>query len=214
MYCPLCGSENQDNAYYCHVCGEKLMPRQQPQAPVAKKERKPRRSRKKLWILLSVLILVLAIGGTTTFLLLRNGPRKIVNNTLKAYYAADVSTLFDLVHEDVLDEMFGSKSGIKAAKKTLENRIESTFERYDENWEAWSIEYRIVDVEKLEGDALEELQDLYDDEFDCEVTAAKEVMVKLTFIQDDTRRIYDELICVVKIDGKWYLDVYSVDGYF
>lgn len=222
MFCRKCGAENDDSARFCHTCGLVLIPRQQvspppvepvtpvvpvePEIPTAPVPSKPKRSRKKLWILLTAAVLVIALG-VSAFLLFRNSPKKVANDTLDAIFTADAETIFQLLPEDALKTMYSTRAERREAQNNLQVRLEDILDSMDAMYASWRIDYRVVDVETMQDEDLETIQEQYDDQFDCSVTAAKEVTVKLTGHCDDDRQVATFTLLIVKVDGKWCLDV-------
>lgn len=219
MYCANCGAPNKDEARFCFQCGTKLSeevihqeipaPAADPVAPVTPEAVAPApKRRKKRWIIIVIAaILLLAVAAAVTALLIfgKNSPRALIDEYCQAVFDSDGEAIFQLLPDEVLERIYGSKSDQKSIMGFLSDALEDHREDYDRQYEEWEITYGIIHVEKIKGDDLEELQDLYDDEFDCEVTAAKEVTVKLTYRMDDARHVSAATFTVVKIDGQWYL---------
>ena len=213
MFCGNCGASVSDTAKFCLSCGNALTPAEpevQPApteaAPISPTQ--PKRSKKKLVIWLIIAALVVSIGATAGYLLLnKNTPRKVVYAALDAIYGADADALFDLLPEALLEEEFGGRLGQKTAKAELQEALDDLLSSYHEYYDEPEIEYTVVDVQKLTGTALEELQDQYEDDFNCTVTAAKEVTVRFTITDDDDNYLTSAAIyTLVKIDGTWYFD--------
>lgn len=214
MYCGKCGAENTDSARFCLVCGERLTPAPNPIAPPLVPNEpvtvdlpvKPKRSRKKLVILLVVAVLVVALGSAAAYVLLnKNTPSNVVYTAMDAMTEADAKTLFELLPEDLREEVYGNRTQQREAMNQLEEYMEYVHSYYSEAFGEYTIEYEVIHVEKLTGDTLEDLQDVYDDEFDCQVSSAKEVTVKVVVEADDIRYVTTEVLTVVKVDGTWYL---------
>ena len=95
----------------------------------------------------------------------------------------------------------------KTAKAQLQENLEDMLSDYHRYYEDPEIEYNVVDVHKLPDSVLEELQEVYEDEFDCQITDAREVIVHLVITDDDDAYYSSvDMLTLVKVDGKWYLD--------
>lgn len=214
MYCGKCGAENTDSARFCLVCGQMLAPAPEPISPppvpnepvAVELPVKPKRSRKKWVILLVVAVLVVALGAAAAYMLLnKNTPRNVIYTAMDAMTEEDGETLFELLPEDLREEVYGNRTQQREATNELEEYMEYVHDYYSKTFGEYTIEYEVIHVEKLTGDTLEDLQDVYDDEFDCQVSAAKEVTVKVVVEADDIRYVTTEVLTVVKVDGTWYL---------
>jgi len=87
MFCPKCGTKNEDTARFCMKCGAQLVsieqPRQAPPAPTAKPKRRPRSG--------------LRVAAAVVVLLV------IVRKALEAYFAGDYATAenYGLIPDDI-----------------------------------------------------------------------------------------------------------------
>lgn len=215
MFCGKCGASVKDSAKFCMTCGSPVIPIQ-PEAPPAPIEQEVpaippapvKRSKKKLVIWLIIAALILAAGATTGCLLLRkNTPRKVAYAAMDAIFEPDAGALFDLLPKQVLEEEFGGRLGQKTAKAQLQENLEDMLSDHHRYYEDPEIEYSVVDVHKLPDSVLEELQEVYEDEFDCQITDAREVIVHLVITDDDDAYYSSvDMLTLVKVDGKWYLD--------
>lgn len=217
MFCGKCGACVKDSAKFCMTCGNPVPPIQPEaspdpivqEAPAAPPAPAPvKRSKKKLVIWLIIAALILAAGATTGCLLLRkNTPRKVAYAAMDAIFEPDAGALFDLIPKQVLEEEFGGRLGQKTAKAQLQENLEDMLSDYHRYYEDPEIEYNVVDVHKLPDSVLEELQEVYEDEFDCQITDAREVIVHLVITDDDDAYYSSvDMLTLVKVDGKWYLD--------
>ena len=73
MFCPKCGTKNEDTARFCMKCGAQLVsieqPRQAPPAPTAKPKRRPRSGLRvaAAVVVLLVLVVVCAVIVSMTY---------------------------------------------------------------------------------------------------------------------------------------------------
>ena len=211
MFCGQCGTPNIDSARFCLSCGAQLQPSQPDPAPApAEAPQSPapaKRSHKKLVIWLIVLSLVIAAGATGACLALRkNTPRKVVLAAMDAVYAADADVLFDLLPAEILEEQFGGRNGQKAAKRQLQESLDELVKSINNTVEEFELEYDVIHVQKLPDAAFQLLQEEYEDEYNCQIDAAKEVTIKQSITYEDAYQVQTMVYNVVKIDGKWYLD--------
>ena len=190
-FCGNCGSNIPEGSPFCPNCGA---PAQSAQAATAEKTGNGLDVKKIIIggvaVVLVVLFCVLIFGGCSS------GPEKAVDNMMEAIYKDfDKDAAVDLIHEDMSKEI-----GAKDSAKYLTNLWEDLKE--DDEVE---LEWKIDKVKDVDEDDLEDIQDLYDDRYDLEVTDAKEVKVEYTIYEDGDEEEDDKLkVTVVKIDGDWY----------
>ena len=161
-------------------------------------------------IILSLLLVASLVVGAYFFFLRDYRAKALAEDAMLAYYEADAKAIFDNIPSDVLKAEYGSKADRQDAMDELEEELEAMITWYDEFFEEWTIEFKAVHVENVTGEALENLQEIYDDEYDCEVTAAKEVTVKLMAVMDGDYSASSTVLVLVKVDGQWYLDIDSL----
>ena len=80
MFCPKCGTKNEDTARFCMKCGAQLVsieqPRQAPPAPTAKPKRRPRSGLRAVAAVVVLLVLVVVCGAVGLVAYQRFGPGK------------------------------------------------------------------------------------------------------------------------------------------
>lgn len=189
-----------------------------PAAPVAPTKR---RRKKKLLLIGGIslaVVIALVISGIVLF---RSSPRAMATKVWDAYYNADFRTIFSMIHDDVLEGYFGSKSEQREARESYEESAANYRVDMDRRYTDWDISYEVVHVEKITGELLEDTKEYYDEEFDLEVTAVRDVIVMKTLSAEyskeimENRHLTDSHVCTssykiltfVKIDGQWYLDI-------
>ncbi len=101
----------------------------------------------------------------------------------------------------------------------VEGELEEQFidlrEEGEEEYGDYSVSYKIIKTDKMDDEELEDYRDRVEyinDEFDVErITAGKNVKVRFTIRgdMDDERETID--MSFIKEDGKWKIDIYSLD---
>ena len=71
------------------------------------------------------------------------------------------------------------------------------------------LSYDIKDEDEITGEDLEDIQDYYEDEYNLDIENAKVFEVEICAEIDGEENEETIEIIVVKIDGKWYLDIRS-----
>lgn len=216
MFCAHCGTENENSAAFCLRCGEPLIPDPAatapavpvapvtPAAPAAPAYRPARK--RSLKPLIAVLILVAVV--ITGWLLIFRSPRMVVNRALRAFKNANAKAIYKLIPDDVLDEVYSSTSSKNDAIEDWAENMEDITDDLNKYYDKWS--YEIIDIQKLSGENLDNLQEDYKDEYNCRITAAKRVYVKWSFTDDeDYSSYYIYSYTVIKVGGKWYLSYSS-----
>ena len=184
-------------------------------------QRKPRKSKKKLWIGLGAGVVgvgAIAIVSMITIIVVAlvlifafNTPRSVAKDYIKGISKADASYIFDSIHNSVKEENFASE---REEQKTIEQwneSIDSVYDTLNNRYDEWEISYDIVDIYKVNDGYLEDIQEEYSEDYDCKVMAAKEIEICATLTADDRESSYDFTIMVVRIGTKWYLDTSNSD---
>lgn len=232
MFCEKCGTQLEPNSAFCGNCGAKVeVPEQAApvveapvvEAPVAETPVAPvvedvmvetpfgAFPKKKLLmtgvIAAGVVVILLLIG-----LIFGGGAKKVAKNYVDATYKANarsiVNSLPRAVREEILDEMNMEK---KELIEELEDSLEYIEEELDDEYRRWRIVTKVIDENDVVGDDLEDLQDMYDDQFDVKVSKAKIITVKMTLKTEEDPEWSYQRVRLVKIGLGWYLDVYNVD---
>jgi len=229
MFCEKCGSQMEPNAAFCGNCGAKVeAPVQEApvvetpvvEAPVQEAPVQaadtidtpfgPMEKNKVLGIgaIAAAAVVVLLLIG----LIFGGGAKKVakryVDNVYRGNARAIINALPRKVLNEVLDETNMDK---KELIEEMEDSLEYIEENLDDEYRRWRVVTKVIDENKIVGDALEDLQDRYDDDFDAKVTAAKYVTVKMTLKTEEDPEWSYQRVRMVKIGGKWCLDVYNID---
>ncbi len=125
----------------------------------------------------------------------------------------------NLIHDDVIDG-FCEEEDMKKSEfeDEFQEDLDDLFEEFDYEYDDWSVDWTISYVEDLEEYNLEDIKDSYSDYYDVEIDDAKLVEIDATLkttCDGEKEEDTDELeIVAVKIDGKWYLDIESMEDAF
>ncbi len=215
MFCGNCGTPNNDSDVFCAGCGAKLIQEPVPApAPVAPVQKKPN---KKLIIgiaaaalvLIVALVLIFTLGGDDE----ADTPESVVTTYMESFLKADISNLLDLIPEPVLEENLGGKDGRDNWVEDGNDQLEYIYDCFDDYYDEWELTYEIKKVEDVDQDTLEEIQEYYDEEYDCTVSAAKEVTVRVTAKLDGSKEREDMTLYVIQIGGRWYFETEESDWF-
>lgn len=214
MICEKCGTQNAEGIENCVRCGEPLQ--QEPtQNPKSKKTtlldffKDLPGNKEKLIALIAVaaaalifvvIILCLIFGG--------NSPKAVAEKYVKGATKPNYSAVVKLIHKDVLDEADDDdiRDNIKLYNRSVKRLFEETY------GDSWKIDITSVDEDELKKSKLRDIKDYYDDEYDLEVTDAREVEIEVDIEGEDEDGEEEFTIIVIKIGGKWYLHNFSLWG--
>lgn len=145
-------------------------------------------------------------------------PEDVADDYMEAMFVnRDAKEILDLIHDDVIDAACEDEEMTKSEfEDYLQEEIDYTFDALDDEVDEWSVDWEISYVEDMDEYDLEDLQEDYLDMYDLEVDDAKFVEIDATIeitVDDETEDSGNDMeICVVKIDGKWYLDPDSMEN--
>lgn len=210
MFCGYCGQQNPDDSLFCSNCGASLQPSPAANTPVTGVSdfggsRGPDSRTIKIIcaaaggvavLVLLIVLLVNALGG---------GETKPVKTFLTGLETCNVEKMLSVFPDEVMDEADLDKSDIRDLQEELEDIMDD---------EDVKISFEIKDTKDVKRSALRELQELYDDEYDLEVTDARTIKAKVTAEVDGDKEKETMEFGVVKIGGKWYMDIHNSGGLF
>ena len=211
MFCKKCGSQNGDNATHCSKCGAELIAKAPVDADAEYYEyykRKKRGTRKKLLGFLTacaaIAVIAILFIDPSGSLWYRSAVRKYFSFALEG----DVDAYFDIIHEDVLEEILDRNDMYKAQYR---RELESTLSSRD-SWlgDDWDCSYDIISVKNIKGESLEDIQLDFNEDYHVHVEAAKQVSVIVTLEFGGDIYTEDFDITVIRIGMLWYIDINEI----
>lgn len=181
--------------------------------------------RKLLCLLLSLLMLVSLVacgdkddsddeGGSSK----TAKPEAVVEKFMDCLIDADAKGMFDLVPDAVLeyameqDDM--SKSDFDDQVGELSDMLQESYDYVEEmTGEKLKMSYEITDSYEMDEDEVADLQEDYDDA-DVEIEEAKVFEVDFTMEVAGEEQTQSLEIVVIKVDGKWYVEMGSLEDAF
>ena len=149
-------------------------------------------------------VVVLAIVIAVAF---SSSPKSVVKGYMKATLNADMSKYIDLLPDEVLDQHFPNESAqkewVEIYNETIQDSYISLNYKYDDDWE---ITYKIGDIEDVSTDLLRDIQEYYEERYDCKVQKVKTVELELTLHFDGRKATKNIEMTVIKVGSNWYLD--------
>lgn len=198
-FCGNCGTNIPEGSPFCPTCG----------APAPAPENQPAGGKKmdiKKLIIAGVAVVVAVVLCIVLFTSCSSGPEKVVDDYLTAMFKEfNVEEAMETcLHEDVIEEAKDQ------AGDSYDMMIDALQEQFDDIEEAMeeedgSIDWDIKEVDDMKKSKLEDYEEMYEDEFDLEVTDGKIVEVEVVFSSDDDEKEEDIELEVIKVDGDWYI---------
>ena len=121
MFCPECGSKNEDDALFCENCGTSLKSPQGNGAPLSapvKKERQPLDGKEKL-LLIEICVAVLSVILFFVIYNVQFGAKNVAEKHVEAMLERNYAELYDTIYLKDNDD-FMSKEAFVTAKKIQE----------------------------------------------------------------------------------------------
>lgn len=118
MFCPECGSKNEDGALFCESCGTPLQEKQGSGAPLSapgKKEKTPLDAKEKL-LLIEICAAILAVILFFVIYNVQFSAKNVAKRHVEAMMANDYDKLYDTIYLKDTDD-FMSKEAFVTAKK-------------------------------------------------------------------------------------------------
>ena len=224
MFCPKCGTQNTADSRFCAKCGAPMGSAdnvygapQQSGAPAgyAGHADSPRRSGSRKGVLITAIaaaLVVVTLLACWIFGVFGGGYEKTVDNFMDALLDMDAEGVVDTVNDKVLrvyieDGDFTKRELIEEIDYDMEDA------RYfiKESGNSVKLDYEIVYTEDLRGEDLEEVKEMYYEEYGVKITAAKIVEVEVTMKAMGARESMELMLGLVEIGGSWYIDFESME---
>ena len=125
MYCGECGTKNNKDALYCSECGKKLV----------QKENKQPMSKKKKFILITILIIVIALVIGYNIINSMCSAEKVATSYVEALINNDADKLYDTLNIDKNNKFTSKESFEKIYKEKYQTDVEVS------NYTLTNIEY-------------------------------------------------------------------------
>ena len=139
MYCGECGTKNNKDALYCSECGKKLV----------QKENKQPMSKKKKFILITILIIVIALVIGYNIINSMCSAEKVATSYVEALINNDADKLYDTLNIDKNNKFTSKESFEKIYKEKYQTDVEvsnytlTNIEYTDNNLKA-EVEFKII----------------------------------------------------------------------
>lgn len=218
MFCPKCGTENEDGTVFCKECGASLT----GDAPTGAQDggqgvtvagvKLPVNRNQLIGIIaiavVAVLVIVLIAG-----LLGGGGAKGTAEKFTKAIFKGDGKTVVALFPDDVVEELCDRQNMDKDEfVDAMNDVLELTIDALDDQYDKWSIAVKATKTKDLSEKKIEELEDRYENSYDVDldIKEAQEVTLELTATADGEKEDPQKIkLTVIQVDGKWYIDFFS-----
>ena len=212
MFCRNCGAQNKDGAAFCQSCGAPLNGEEAGSAvssiprPVKGNNILLLGGAAAAVVIVIIVALVMLLGGRSE----KNVVKGLINGITKGNAKSIVSLIPDKVIDEVCDEQDMTK---KELTNELDDMLDDMLEMINDEYDKWSITYKILDTDDYSKKELRNLSETYEDEFDIKVKDAKELTVKLTVKADGDTDSNTIKVPVIKVGKSWYLDFSNFNMY-
>ena len=188
-----------------------VAPQQAPALPQANK------GKSKLPLLIGV-VAVVALVAVVISLIGGGGYKKAVENTLDAWFYYETDNVKDLL-PDAVWEMYAEDEDMDVDELVDEYIDNIEDEKAEAEEFGISVSYEIGEYEKMDSDDLDDLKEEIADCYDCideddigNKAYTVEINYEVSYEEWDETEEEDMEVCVVKINGDWY--VVSESGWF
>ena len=157
-----------------------------------------------LWIGVVALIIFLAV---------LNSPRLVAERFYEAFVEADCEKMLKYLPEDVRRVYMGEDD--EAQKEWAETASQSQkdlFERLNVNNEDWHLEYKVEEIEKMDQADFDELQEHYQETYDCRINAARVITLEEVTHANGKESSRECTVYVIRIGLRWYMEWESYKG--
>lgn len=128
-------------------------------------------------------------------------------NAEKMFYAIAPDKKIKEMKKEMKDSKFDWDDLVELMEKGLESGMESLEKQYGKNVK---FDVKFLDKKKIKGDDLDEIEEMYDDEFDAEITKAYKVKTEITIKGKKDKDSNTNWLYVVKVKGDdWKVSTYD-----
>lgn len=233
-FCAKCGSPISGGLQFCSVCGETVNNNQKPDVaakvmgavnPAVDKvsgsitKLTGKKVDKRIVLLGGAVAIVLVLVLVISLLFGGRSAKATVDKFIDATYTGNIKTIMKLVPKDILEYAMEESGYDEDDLEELYEDAEDSFEDMQDWYEDyygkdWEYSYEIEDMDDLSKKKLRDLQELYEDEFDVKVKAAKKVEVEITLEGEEEKSKNTMELTLIKVGGSWYLDIESIGSIF
>ena len=211
--CPTCGNQLNDEAVFCAACGNPV-PASVEAAPQAggfepAAVQNPGGNTKKLIAIIAAAaaVVVLIVVLCTTVFSSNAAAKRTVKSYVKALNNKDSKQIVKLSCPEPLLEY--AEDEFDEDADDLADDLDEVFDEFDDAFDDdWKFSCEIKKVKDMKKGDFKDLKEDYEDEYDMEITDAKEVKVKMTIEADGEEESDTIEATVYKYKGKWYIDRY------
>ena len=163
--------------------------------------------KKRRWMVAGTVVLIIW-SILVAVLLVAVGPKASTKRFMHAYLDADAEKAFYLAFPDaVLEKEYGVDGALERAIQTAGEELRARFETLREQDPNWSARFEIEKTEKVTGERLQTIRDLYHKEYQLQVAAAKVMTVTVVFtVKGETITKEAEMVAM-RIGVRWYVDL-------
>lgn len=128
-------------------------------------------------------------------------------NAEKMFYAIAPDKKIKEMKKEMKDSKFDWDDLVELMEEGLESGMESLEKQYGKNVK---FDVKFLDKKKIKGDDLDEIEEMYDDEFDAEITKAYKVKTEITIKGKKDKDSNTNWLYVVKVKGDdWKVSTYD-----
>jgi hypothetical protein len=133
---------------------------------------------------------------------------KPVQKLMNAIEDQDAQLVVDVLPDEIVDLQLEYYEDEEELADDLASYIFSDFEGYD----SIKVSYKVTDREQLDDDEIDDLIDdySYNLDVDLDITDAYDLDLDVDFKADGEKESESLSLTVIKIDGSWYLDLFSL----
>ena len=140
------------------------------------------------------------------------GETKVIKNFVEAEMTGDAETILDMIPKVVLEGAAKEMDkDVSELKDELSDEFDPLMKTINKSLgEGWSYSYEILEIKDLSEDEIADLEEEYSEVCELSIKKAKTATVEITIKGEDTDRSEKVEIGIIKVGGKWYLDIVSL----
>lgn len=222
MFCKKCGTQINDNAKFCPKCGTQVTAARGSQQTGYRSENsgasgtvvEQREKKAPYFAIAAIAILVIVVAFVLRSCIAGNDYKAPINSLIKGIEKRDGKMIMEAFPDEML-ELLAEEAGCD--REELPEKLEDVFDYKIEDVNLSDIDYKVdyeirEELELSEREIKDIEEEMEEEEIYVEIEAGKEVDITMIISVEsrDSVENQDMAFEVIKIDGKWYINLFSM----
>lgn len=208
-FCAACGTGLEPGSRFCLACGQSVGQEAQPKREAPKPPKKKRKASRIILLSLALLLVAVAVGLVLYLMLGAKTPEAVAKEYLQAVLEGDAQSVLQFLPAEAVEELVEAEGYEDEAELCHQKAkdMAQMLDQFDPVWgPGWTYEIRSAEVRSWVAEETDRICEQYELSYGYEIQDAVIVYVDVQFKGQLRSETKTEKICLIQMDGKWYLD--------